>query len=168
MAKAAYISASKLMYKTIDKESGEAISITYDFSKKTGVAYSKIFVPEEFKDISWLKDREQLWNAAEAREKRVVSRPGAEIEFALPKEVTKENHCFKCNSVINITFGNFNSNNFSLIIDYHMKLESKKPIDRTTSHFCKIIKSSVRINSDIFTYCKMCGICIINSRSFPT
>ncbi|MCZ6913538.1 MAG: MobA/MobL family protein [Rickettsia endosymbiont of Ixodes persulcatus] len=92
MAKAAYISASKLMYKTIDKESGEAISITYDFSKKTGVAYSKIFVPEEFKDISWLKDREQLWNAAEAREKRVDSRPGAEIEFALPKEVIKEDN----------------------------------------------------------------------------
>ncbi|MCZ6902352.1 MAG: MobA/MobL family protein [Rickettsia endosymbiont of Ixodes persulcatus] len=92
VAKAAYISASKLMYKTIDKESGEAISITYDFSKKTGVAYSKIFVPEEFKDISWLKDREQLWNAAEAREKRVDSRPGAEIEFALPKEVIKEDN----------------------------------------------------------------------------
>nr|WP_269473030.1 MobA/MobL family protein [Rickettsia asiatica] len=51
-----------------------------------------MFVPEEFKDISWLKDREQLWNAAEAREKRVDSRPGAEIEFALPKEVTKEDN----------------------------------------------------------------------------
>lgn len=59
VAKAAYISASKLVYKTIDKESGEAISITYDFRKKQGVVYSKIFVPEEFKDAVWLQDREQ-------------------------------------------------------------------------------------------------------------
>ncbi|MCC8368724.1 MAG: hypothetical protein LN573_01375, partial [Rickettsia endosymbiont of Oxypoda opaca] len=50
VAKAAYIAASKLIYRMIDQESGEAISITYDFSKKKGVVYSKIFVPEEFKD----------------------------------------------------------------------------------------------------------------------
>lgn len=92
VAKAAYISASKLVYKTIDKESGEAISITYDFSKQQGVVYSKIFVPKEFQDIAWLKDRESLWNAAKARERRADSRPGAEIEFALPKEVNKEDN----------------------------------------------------------------------------
>lgn len=33
VATAAYISASKLAYKTIDKETGEEINITYDFSK---------------------------------------------------------------------------------------------------------------------------------------
>lgn len=70
VAKAAYISASKLVYKTIDKETGEEISIIYDFTKKKGVVYSKIFVPEGFEDAAWLQDREQLWNAAEAREKK--------------------------------------------------------------------------------------------------
>ncbi|KJW01953.1 MobA/MobL family protein, partial [Rickettsia argasii] len=92
VAKAAYIAANKLVYRTIDKESGEAISITYDFRKKQGVVYSKIFVPEEFQDMAWLKDREQLWNVAEARERRADSRPGAEIEFALPREVNKEDN----------------------------------------------------------------------------
>lgn len=92
VAKAAYISASKLVYRTIDKESGEAISITYDFRKKQGVLYSKIFVPEEFKDAVWLQDREQLWNAAEVREARADSRTGGEIEFALPREVSKEDN----------------------------------------------------------------------------
>lgn len=70
VAAAAYISASKLVYKTIDKESGEVISITYDFIKKQGVVYSKIFVPEGFEDAAWLQDRNQLWNTAEAREKK--------------------------------------------------------------------------------------------------
>ncbi|MFV9890614.1 MAG: MobA/MobL family protein [Rickettsia conorii subsp. raoultii] len=90
VAKAAYISASKLVYKTIDKETGEEISIIYDFTKKKGVVYSKIFVPEGFEDAAWLQDREQLWNAAEAREKREDSITGSEVEFSLPREVSKE------------------------------------------------------------------------------
>lgn len=90
VAKAAYISASKLVYKTTCQETGEEISITYDFTKKQGVVYSKIFVPEGFEDVAWLQDRTQLWNAAEAREKRDDSITGIEIEFALPKEVCKE------------------------------------------------------------------------------
>ena len=90
VAKAAYISASKLVYKTIDKETGEEISITYDFRKKKGVVYSKIFVPEGFEDVAWLEDRQQLWNAAEAREKRADSITGVEAEFSLPREVSKE------------------------------------------------------------------------------
>ncbi|KJV98586.1 MobA/MobL family protein [Rickettsia amblyommatis] len=90
VSRAAYISSSKLIYKTIDKESGEEISITYNFTKNQGIVYSKIFVPEEFKDITWLYDREQLWNAAEAREKREDSRTAVQIEFALPKEVSQE------------------------------------------------------------------------------
>ncbi|GAA5253125.1 MobA/MobL family protein [Candidatus Rickettsia kedanie] len=90
VAKAAYISASKLVYKTIDKETGEAISITFDFTKKQGVVYSKIFVPEGFEDVTWLQDREQLWNGAEAREKREDASTASKIEFALPREVSKE------------------------------------------------------------------------------
>lgn len=87
---AAYISASKLVYyRTIDNESGEEISITYDFTKKQGVVYSKIFVPEGFEDAAWLQDREQLWNAAEANETRDDSRTAEKICFALPREVSQ-------------------------------------------------------------------------------
>ncbi|MCX4084182.1 MobA/MobL family protein [Rickettsia hoogstraalii] len=89
VATAAYISASKLVYKTIDPESGEKISITYDFTKKQGVVFSKIFVPEGFEDVVWLQDREQLWNVAEVREKRETARTAAQIEFSLPKEVSQ-------------------------------------------------------------------------------
>lgn len=90
VATAAYIAASKLVYKTIDADSGEEISISYDFTKKKGVVYSKIFVPEGFEDVAWLQDREQLWNAAEAREKREDSTIARGIEFALPREIDKE------------------------------------------------------------------------------
>ncbi|GAA5253105.1 MobA/MobL family protein [Candidatus Rickettsia kedanie] len=90
VATAAYISASKLVYKTIDQDSGEEISITYNFTKKHRVVYSKIFVPEGFEDVAWLQNREPLWNAAEAREKREGSRTAEKICFALPREVSKE------------------------------------------------------------------------------
>jgi len=90
VARAAYISASKLVYKTTCQETGEEISITYNFTKEKGIVHSKIFVPEGFENVAWLQDREQLWNAAEAREKRDDSITGTLIEFALPKEVSKE------------------------------------------------------------------------------
>ncbi len=61
------------MYKNIDPETGEVMSITYDFSHKKGVVYSKIFVPEGFEDVEWLQDREKLWNASEASKKRAGS-----------------------------------------------------------------------------------------------
>ena len=122
VATAAYISASKLVYKTIDKESGEEISITYDFTKKKGVVYSKIFVPEGFEDAAWLQDREQLWNAAEAREKRDDSRTAEKIIFALPREVSEEenkrlveeyvNKNFRARGIIcdvNIHYDNFDN-----------------------------------------------------------
>ncbi len=59
-------------YKTTCHETGEEISITFDFTQKQGVIYSKIFVPEGFEDAAWLQDREQLWNGAEAREKERI------------------------------------------------------------------------------------------------
>jgi ATP-dependent exoDNAse (exonuclease V) alpha subunit len=90
VATAAYITASKLVYGTTCQESGEEISITYDFTKKQGVVYSRIFVPEGFEDAAWLQDREQLWNTAEAREKRETARTAAQIEFSLPREISKE------------------------------------------------------------------------------
>ncbi|MFP3011437.1 MAG: MobA/MobL family protein [Rickettsia sp.] len=90
VASVAYLAASKLVYKMIDKESGENISITYDFSKKQGVVYSKIFVPEGFEDVAWLQDREQLWNKVEEREKRADSSIAKQCEFSLLREVSKE------------------------------------------------------------------------------
>lgn len=80
IAAAAYRSASLLK--------DERQNLTFDYSKKHGVEYSKIFAPNNAP--SWVFDREKLWNQAELSEKRINSQVAREIEVAIPIELSKE------------------------------------------------------------------------------
>ena len=63
--------------------------ITHDYTKKGGVEYSQIMLPNNAP--TEYKDREKLWNAVEHAEKRINSRTAREIEVALPAELSREN-----------------------------------------------------------------------------
>jgi hypothetical protein len=80
VAAAAYRHACKLE----DSRTGEV----YDFTRKRGVVFSEIYSPDHA-HASWVQNREQLWNHAEAVEKRKDARLGREILFALPLELTE-------------------------------------------------------------------------------
>lgn len=80
VAAAAYRHACKLE----DSRTGEV----YDFTRKRGVIFSEIYSPDHA-HASWVQNREQLWNHAEAAEKRKDARLGREILFALPSELTE-------------------------------------------------------------------------------
>lgn len=80
VAAAAYRHACKLE----DSRTGEV----YDFTRKRGVVFSEIYSPDHA-HASWVQNREQLWNHAEAAEKRKDARLGREILFALPSELTE-------------------------------------------------------------------------------
>ena len=77
LASAAYRSASRLYDQRLDRH--------HDFSNKSGVIYSELMAPagapEQF------RERECLWNAVEAAEKRKDAQLTREIEFALPREL---------------------------------------------------------------------------------
>ena len=79
VASAAYRHACKLE----DARTGEV----HDYSRKSGLESSEIFLPSEVNPI-WARDRSQLWNAAEAAETRKNSRVGREVVLALPDELT--------------------------------------------------------------------------------
>lgn len=81
IAAAAYRAACMLL----DRDSGEV----HDYSRKAGVVQSGIILPEGV-DAGWARDRESLWNAAEAAEKRKDARVAREFEVALPEELSKE------------------------------------------------------------------------------
>lgn len=72
---AAYRSAERL----VDNRTGEA----HDYTKKRGVVYKKIVVPEGAPRIS----RSALWNMAEAVEKRKDAKVAREWELGLPVEL---------------------------------------------------------------------------------
>jgi Ti-type conjugative transfer relaxase TraA len=76
-ASAAYRSAGRLYDERLDRH--------HDFSGKSGVVHSEILTPENVPDE--FHNREQLWNAVEAGEKRRDAQLAREIEFAIPREL---------------------------------------------------------------------------------
>jgi Ti-type conjugative transfer relaxase TraA len=79
LAAAAYRSASRLH--------DERLGRHHDFSNKAGVVHSEVLLPHGAPE-AW-RDREALWNAVEAAEKRVDAQLAREIEFAIPREMTQ-------------------------------------------------------------------------------
>jgi Ti-type conjugative transfer relaxase TraA len=80
VAAAAYRSAGRLHDERIDR--------THDFTNKGGVVHSEVLLPEGAPEH--LSDREQLWNAVEASEKRKDAQLSREVEFAIPRELNQE------------------------------------------------------------------------------
>ena len=80
VAAAAYRSASALL--------DEREARTHDFSHKADVVHSEILLPDGAPE-RW-SDRGVLWNAVEAAEKRKDAQLAREVEFALPRELSRE------------------------------------------------------------------------------
>src|SRR5262249_11166201 len=59
--------------------------LTFDYAAKTDVVNSEILAPHGAAE--WVQNRELLWNAVEAGEKRRDSQVAREVEFALPEEL---------------------------------------------------------------------------------
>jgi hypothetical protein len=84
----AYRSGEKL--RLVEKSayrSGENLEddsgITFDYTRKSGVVYKEIILPENAPPE--FADRQTLWNAVDAREKRKDARLAKEINVALPR-----------------------------------------------------------------------------------
>ena len=80
VASAAYRSASRLH--------DERLGRHHDFINKPGVVHSEVMLPEGAPER--LRDREALWNEVEATEKRKDAQFAREVEFAIPREMTRE------------------------------------------------------------------------------
>jgi MobA/MobL family len=84
VAKAAYIAREKLHDTRLDKK--------HDYRAVTGLRHSEILLPAGTAPESgaWARDRERLWNAAEAAETRRNARVGREYVVSLPHELPHE------------------------------------------------------------------------------
>ena len=56
--------------------------------KKEGVSYTEIFTPKDAPE--WVKDRYRLWESVEKIEMRKDSQLAREVEFAIPKELSRQ------------------------------------------------------------------------------
>jgi hypothetical protein len=80
VAAAAYNAGEKL----IDERTG----ITHDYTRKTGIYHTAILTPEGAPE--WANDRRQLWNKAEAFEKRKDSQVGRHFILSFSTALTPE------------------------------------------------------------------------------
>src|SRR4051812_23627254 len=80
VACAAYRSAERLHDDRYDKD--------HDYTKKKDIAHTEILLPDHAP--AWMGEREKLWNAVEAHEKRKDAQLAREFNFALPRELTLE------------------------------------------------------------------------------
>ena len=79
---------AKATYNARDKLQDEYYGKTHDYSKKTDLVFSKIFLPEHIpKEFS---NREYLWNSVEKIEKSKNSQLARNLLFELPRELNEE------------------------------------------------------------------------------
>lgn len=80
---------ASMAYRAGEKLTNERDGITHDYTAKQGVEYAEIVLPEGV-NADWVRDRSDLWNAAEFAEKRKDARVAREFEVALPHELSAE------------------------------------------------------------------------------
>lgn len=79
---------SAAAYRAGEKLYDEKQERTFDYSRKQDVVHAQIMLPEGAPE--WMQNREKLWNAVEKTEKRKDSQLAREVQFTLPRELSKE------------------------------------------------------------------------------
>ena len=75
-------------YRAADKITDERTGEIHDYTRKGGVSYTEILLPDNAPD--WATNRAELWNAAEQSETRKNSTVAREFEIALPSELSEK------------------------------------------------------------------------------
>jgi len=75
-------------YRAGEKLYDERQGLEIDYSRKQGVVYKEILLPEGAS--VWMADRGQLWNEVEEVEKRKDAQLAREFNFALPRELSQK------------------------------------------------------------------------------
>jgi len=78
-------SVAAAAYRTAGRLRDDRQGVEHDYTRKGGVVHTEIIGPENAPD--WMSDRDQLWNAIEAIEKRRDAQLAREIEVSLPREL---------------------------------------------------------------------------------
>ena len=77
-------SVASVAYRAGEKIRNERDGRIHDYSRRTGVVYSEIMLPQNSPEEFQI--RSTLWNAVEHAEKRTDSQTAREVEVALPRE----------------------------------------------------------------------------------
>jgi ATP-dependent exoDNAse (exonuclease V) alpha subunit len=115
----------------------------FDYTRKRGVEHSEIVLPTSAaqRDINWARDRQALWNAAEAAENRSNSRVAREYELALPHEL---NHAQRVELVR--AFSADIANRYGVGVDFAIHAPHWNGDDR--NHHAHVLTTTRKIEAD--------------------
>ena len=75
-------------YRAAERIQDDRYDELHDYTRKQGVEHAEILAPEDAPD--WMLDREKLWNAVEAVERRKDAQLAREIQLSLPHELNAD------------------------------------------------------------------------------
>ncbi|MCA6601170.1 MAG: Ti-type conjugative transfer relaxase TraA [Pseudanabaena sp. M57BS1SP1A06MG] len=75
---------------------------THDYTKKQDIGHVEILLPKDAP--AWMSDRQTLWNAVEACEKRKDAQLAREFNFSLPRELTLEQNILLAKEFVKTQF----------------------------------------------------------------
>lgn len=75
-------------YRAAMRIEDERTGLVHDYTAKRGVLHTEILAPNNAPD--WMRDRVQLWNSVEAKERRGDAQLSREIQLSLPHEFTHD------------------------------------------------------------------------------
>ena len=114
---------------------------SHDYTRKRGVAYLEIVTPENAPQ--WAQDRAQLWNHAEAAEKRKNAVTAREWEIALPAELDPEDR-----KQLALSFASDLVEKFGVVADVAIHAPHRDGDQR--NHHAHILTTTRRIDEDGF------------------
>ena len=149
---AAYRSCSELTLNATDADTNITVGLTWNYSKKNGLAYSQIHAPKDAPE--WVYDRQTLWQRVEDVETKSNARLAGEYTIALPKEFTTEqnieflkefveNVFVSRGIVVDVNFHNDNSKNPHAHLMYALR-QLEKFVDGTidfATHRCRELQT---------------------------
>ncbi|EAZ7030456.1 MobA/MobL family protein [Escherichia coli] len=130
VASAAYRAGESL----VDVRTGQV----HDFTRRYGVVHAEIVMPESG-GPSW--NREELWNAAEAAERRKDGRTARKVEMALPHEATPEQR-----EQIARAWAQELANRYRVAVDFAIHLPDKEGDKR--NHHVHILMTTREVSRD--------------------
>lgn len=80
-------SVAAAAYRSGERLRDERGGVEHDYSRKGGVVHAEVLAPPNAPD--WMRDRDRLWNAVEAVERRKDAQLAREVEVALPRELDR-------------------------------------------------------------------------------
>ncbi len=89
-------------YRSAEILHDERYEKTHDYTRKQDVIFSEILLPANAP--VWMKEREKLWNAVEASEKRKDAQLARDFNFSLPRELSNEQNTLLAREFIQKNF----------------------------------------------------------------